>query len=86
MSNAAQFRSETKAVLVGQTIGEQPNSYQGAREIRLPNSHLVVRVSTKFYTFTVSKENVIRLDKEIPRTWADYKAGRDAVLDWVEAN
>ena len=86
MSNAAQFRSETKATLVGQTIGERPNSYQEAREIRLPNSHLVVRVSTKFYTFSSSQENLIRPDKEIPVTWTDYKAGRDTVLEWVEAN
>jgi hypothetical protein len=27
--------------------------------------------------------NVLRPDKEIPRAWADYKAGRDAVLKWV---
>jgi len=26
MNNAAQFRSRTEAILVGQTIGEKPNS------------------------------------------------------------
>lgn len=84
MSNAAQFRSETQAILAGQTIGERPNSYQEARAIRLPNSHLVVRVSTKHYTFVTGEENLVRPDKEIRRTWEDYKAGRDAVLEWVE--
>jgi hypothetical protein len=85
MSNTAQFRSETQAILVGQPIGERPNNYQEARELRLPNSHLVVRVSTRYYEFAPGgKANVIRPDKEIDRNWNDYRAGRDAVLDWVQ--
>lgn len=85
MSNAAQFRSETRAILVGQPIGERPNSYQEARELRLPNSHLVVRVSTRYYEFAPhDKDNVIRPDKHIDRNWNDYRAGRDAVLEWVQ--
>lgn len=85
MSNAAQFKSETNAILVGQPVGERPNSYQEAREIRLPNSHLVVRVSTRHYEFLKgSPDDVLRPDKDIPRTWADYKAGRDVPLEWIE--
>jgi hypothetical protein len=83
MSNAAQFRSQTAALLVGQTIGEKPNSYQEVREMTLPNSHLTVRYSTKFYKFVESGENAIRPDQEILATWEDYKAGRDLVLEWV---
>jgi hypothetical protein len=87
MSNAAQFRSQTAAILVGQPIGERPNSYQEAREIRLPNSHLVVRVSTKYYEFSSADgENVIEPDKTVPRTWEDYRAGREAPLEWIEAS
>jgi hypothetical protein len=85
MSNAAQFRSQTNAILAGQSIGERPNSYQEVREFQLPNSHLIVRVSTKYYEFAPNRENIVRPDVQIPRTWRDYKAGRDAVLDWVEA-
>lgn len=83
MSNAAQFRSQTAATLVGQTIGEKPNSYQEPREFTLPNSHLTVRYSTRYYKFVESGENIIRPDKEIIPTWPDYKAGRDPVLDWI---
>ena len=39
MSNSAHFRCQTNAILVGQQIGEKPNSYQEGREMRLPNSH-----------------------------------------------
>jgi hypothetical protein len=83
MSNAAHFRYQTNAILVGQQIGEKPNSYQEAREMKLPNSHWTVRYSVKFYKFVQVGENVIRPDKEIVPSWADYRAGQDPVLQWV---
>lgn len=83
MSNAAQFRAETAAMLVGEPIGEKPNSYQEVREMRLPNSHLVARYSVKEYKFVEGGENVIRPDQEIDREWNSYRDGRDPVLEWV---
>src|SRR5262249_48090067 len=83
MANAAQFRSQTAAILVGQPIGEKPDSYQEPRQMTLPNSHLVVRYSTRFYKFVESGENIIRPDQEIKTSWTDFKAGRDPVLEWV---
>jgi len=83
MSNAAHFRYQTNAILVGQQIGEKPNSWQEPREMKLPNSHWTVRYSTKFYKFVETGENVIRPDQEIVPTWDDYRSGRDPVLDWV---
>lgn len=83
MNNAAQFRTQTAALLVGQEIGEKPNSFQEPRSMTLPNSHLTVRYSTRFYRFAENGENAIRPDQEIVPTWADYKAGADPVLDWA---
>jgi hypothetical protein len=83
MNNAAQFRTQTTALLVGQEIGEKPNSYQEPRSMTLPNSHLTVRYSTQFYRFAPDGENAIRPDHEIVPSWADYKAGSDPVLAWV---
>jgi Peptidase family S41 len=83
MSNAAQFRSLTNATLVGQPIGERPNSYQEPRQFTLPNSHLVVRYSTRYYKFVEGPDNLVAPDKEIALTWEDYKNGRDAALEWV---
>lgn len=85
MSNAAQFRTMTEATLVGQTIGEKPNSYQEPRQFTLPNSHFVVRYSTRFYKFVEGGENIVAPDKEISSKWDDYKNGHDTVLDWVLA-
>jgi hypothetical protein len=83
MNNAAQFQDDTHATTVGETIGEKPNSYQEPRQFRLPNSHLVVRASTLFYTFRKTGENAVRPNKEIIPTWDEVKSGRDPVLDWV---
>jgi hypothetical protein len=83
MNNAAQFRTQTAALLVGQEIGEKPNSYQEPRSMTLPNSHLTVRYSTRFYRFAQEGDNAIRPDREIVPTWADYNAGLDPVLAWV---
>ena len=85
MSNAAHFRYQTKAILVGQEVGEKPNSYQEGRGMTLPNSHWTVRYSVKFYRFVKDDENVIRPDQEIIPSWNDYGSGRDPVLDWVFA-
>jgi C-terminal processing protease CtpA/Prc len=83
MANAAHFRKRTKAILVGQPIGEKPNSYQEAREMILPNSRWVARYSVRFYRFVSGDENLISPDREINETWADFQAGRDPVMDWV---
>jgi hypothetical protein len=83
MSNSAHFRYQTNAILVGQQIGEKPNSYQEAREMQLPNSHWIVCYSVKFYKFVETGENVIRPDQEIIPSWDDYRSGRDPVLEWV---
>jgi hypothetical protein len=83
MSNAAHFRQLTQAMLVGQPVGEVPNSYQEGREFTLPNSRWRVGYSTKFYQFAPGKKNLIEPDKFIPETWGDFRSGRDAVLDWT---
>lgn len=85
MNNAAQFDDMTEAMLVGETIGEKPNSYQEPRQFILPNSHLIVRASTLYYEFRKNGQNEVRPEKEIVPTWPDVKAGRDPVLDWVLA-
>jgi hypothetical protein len=51
--------------------------------MKLPNSGWVVRYSVRFYKFVEKGENAIRPDHEIIPSWAEYKAGRDPVLEWV---
>jgi hypothetical protein len=81
MANAAQFHAMTQATLVGEAIGARPNEYSEPRNFTLPNSKLTVRYSTTFYRFVESGENVVKPDAEITTSWADFKAGRDPVLE-----
>ena len=84
MNNAVQFRDEAHAVLVGQPIGERPNSYQERRSFRLPNSRLEVSVSTQFYKFVPDDApNQVVPDQRIETKWEDFVAGRDPVLEWI---
>jgi hypothetical protein len=83
MDNAAQFRTMTAAVLVGDTIGEKPNSYQEPRELTLPNSHLVLRYSTRWYSFLACGRNQIDPDVHIVPTWHEYSIGVDPVLEYA---
>jgi hypothetical protein len=83
MANAIQFRENTHAILVGQPIGEKPNSYAEKREMKLPNSRLTVTYSHEYYEFAKSGDNVVRPDQEVSGTWEDYVAGRDAAIDWI---
>jgi len=85
MANAAHFRQRTAALLVGQTIGEKPNSYQEPEEVVLPNTHLTLRYSTRYYEFLPGGDNAIHPDQEIVPTWEQRKAGRDPVLEWALA-
>jgi hypothetical protein len=83
MANAAQFRGRTHAILVGETIGEKPNSFQEPREMQLPNSRLIVRYSTRYYRFVERGPNAVRPDHQVKPTWAEYRGGHDPVLEWI---
>jgi len=83
MNNGAQFRSQTAALLAGQTIGDKQSKLrrgaQHATAQLAPHGPLFDR----YYKFTEGPENAIRPDREIVPSWNDYKAGRDPVLEWV---
>jgi hypothetical protein len=83
MVNAIDFRN-MHATLVGEPIGERPNSYQENDEMVLPNSKIVVSYSTRFYKFLEDEgSEIVRPDKEVKMQWSDYVNGRDAALDWA---
>ena len=83
MVNAIDFRKQTNAILVGEPIGERPNSYSENDEMSLPNSKLVVSYSTRYYKFVDEDVAEVLPDHRIDPSWADFRAGRDAVMDWI---
>ena len=83
MVNAIDFRKQTNAILVGEPIGERPNSYSENDEMTLPNSRLVVSYSTRYYQFVDEDVPAVLPDERIDPSWADFRAGGDAVMDWI---
>jgi len=83
MVNAIDFRKETNATLVGEPIGERPNSYSENDEMTLPNSRLVVSYSTRYYKFLEEDAPAVQPDKRIDPNWVDFQAGRDPVMEWI---
>lgn len=49
----------------------------------LPNSRLVVSYSTRYYKFLEEDAPAVMPDKRIDPNWADFRAGRDPVMDWI---
>ena len=82
LKNAIDFREIAHATLVGETIGEKPNSYSENDEMTLPNSRMEVSYSTRYYKF-MAGDGLVTPDQEILPTWEDWLAGRDPVLDWI---
>lgn len=85
MSNAADFRNEFGAILVGEPTGQKPNGYSENRNFRLPNSHFDAAVSTEIYKFAEADTPGLIPDKLIEPDWNSMKAGRDPVMEWILA-
>lgn len=85
MTNAVDFRRDLHAVLVGEPTGARPNGYQEGTSFTLPNSHLKVTVSTRYYQFQTEDTPGVLPDHYAPPNWRDYRDGRDPALSWVLA-
>lgn len=83
LKTAIDFREVARAMLVGETIGEKPNSYSENDEMTLPHSKLSISYSTRYYKF-LATDGLVTPDREIVPAWADWIAGRDPVLKWIE--
>src|SRR6266852_7301760 len=82
LKNAIDFREIAHATLVGETIGERPNSYSENDEMTLPNARIEISYSTRYYKF-LPDDGLVAPHKEIRATWADWVAGRDPVFAWI---
>lgn len=80
--NAMDLKRRAAAVLVGEPSGAKPNHYGEIRDLELPNSHLRVQYSTRYWNYWPSKsDRSLHPDVLITETWKDFHAGKDAALD-----
>ncbi|HEY8559132.1 MAG TPA: hypothetical protein VIL74_01930 [Pyrinomonadaceae bacterium] len=85
MTNAADFRNDLGAILVGEPTGARPVGYMENRGFNLPNSHFPVSYSIEFYKFSETDTPGITPDRRIEPDWRSFLAGRDPALEWILA-
>lgn len=86
MVNAIDLATQTRATLVGEPIGERPNSWQEGRSFTLPNSGLRVTVSTKFYRWLPDDAHAFTPARLVHANWRDWARGCDTVLRAVSGH
>ena len=78
---AIDFREKLGALLVGEPLGEKPNSYGEVRPLTLPHSQVVVQYSTKFFRLVKTGDPpTYAPDVVALRSLADAIAGQDPAL------
>jgi C-terminal processing protease CtpA/Prc len=81
LDNALKLHKELSAILVGEPTGGAPNGYGEVRSLRLPNSKLVVRFTTKRWGPAGGANTTLNPDLLIPFKLSDFIAGHDPALD-----
>lgn len=79
--NAGEFRSRTKATLLGQPTGQRPDSWFECRWDWLPNSLIQVNYMLTEPSFRPGVPDAYYPDVYVPVTCADDLSGRDVVFE-----
>jgi len=83
--NALDLRNEANAIIAGSPTGMRPTHYGEPGEFRLPNSAFRVSYSTQYHRFGAETDLAVVPDQRIEPTWAEFRAGRDPVMEWILA-
>jgi len=82
MTNAVDFKQKTRAILVGEPAGAAPNNWQEVKRFYLPNSGLLVGVSTKRYEFLPGQAE-LRPDHQLPPGPGDWGRPEDVAVRFI---
>jgi len=81
------LKNNKNAVLIGENAGQKPNRFGDHKVIELPNSHIKVNCSYKYFEFLPGQDlDVIEPDIKIPVTIEDYKNETDPLNKWIKDN
>lgn len=80
---AAEFRNKTKATLIGDPPAGRPNRFVEPHMFTLPNSRIEINYATKFRQAVPGNPDILKPDVLMELPFADFKAGKDPVLDYV---
>jgi len=81
----ASLERETHALFVGEPTGGKPNHYGDAKRVTLPNSGIVLAVSTLYWERGGPDDQRIWLEPDIPAppSARAYFAGRDPAMEAI---
>ena len=81
--NAAELRSRTHAVVIGERSRAKPNNPSEGRELVLPRTRVRLWLSTQIVTRDASLKDAdyLPVDIAVPVRISEYVAGRDAALE-----
>ena len=85
MLNALQFKTSTRATLVGEPTGGKPNQYGNISYRFLPKSGLQVTISAKHFMLDPSDPPAVAPDVVVPLKSPDFFTGKDPVLHKVKS-
>jgi len=83
MVNTLDLKNELNAIQVGLSTGARPNSYSEHGEFSLPNSHLRVSYSRRYYKFGNEKDTAVVPEKIIKQSWEEFIQGKDPCIEWI---
>ena len=81
--NAMALKERYGATLIGRPTGGKPAHFGEVRTFTLPKSQIVVQYSTKHFVHGDPKADSLPPDHEVARSYADFKAGKDLLLEKV---
>ncbi len=82
--NAIQLKNELGATLVGEPTGGKPNSYGEVRELVLPNTKLIVKYSTNFFSpLQDNNINTLEPDYFVETNSYDSFSGIDSYVEYI---
>jgi hypothetical protein len=83
---ANDFRTQTRATLIGEPSGERANHYGEVRSVKLPYSGLELTYSTNFHRLVDGDGESFAPDVLVPPTAEAYIVGRDPAMEWIVAH
>lgn len=80
---AATFSKITNAALIGEAPAQRPNHFGDQQSFYLPNSRIQVFHGSRPVTILPGNPDKLRIDIPVELPFADFRDGRDPVLDYV---
>jgi C-terminal processing protease CtpA/Prc len=80
--NAISLKLKAHALFVGEPSGAKPNHFGELKSVQLPNSHLYIFYSTRYWRpWPNDHDASLNPDISVAERWQDLAAGKDAALN-----